>query len=78
MRETTGFESSAIAKGESLADVAEMFNHYGDIVVLRDSNEQLVREIASLKGEIEALRSDPDPAVKAIAARILDRTPTVR
>ena len=26
---------------------------------LRDSNEQLVREIASLKGEIEALRSDP-------------------
>jgi len=31
-----------------------------------------------LRDRIEALRSDPDPAVKAIAARILDRTPTVR
>lgn len=31
-----------------------------------------------LRGRIEALRSDPDPVVKAIAARILDRTQTVR
>ncbi|MGB5349429.1 MAG: septum formation initiator family protein [Polyangiales bacterium] len=27
---------------------------------LRESNEELVREIATLKGEIEALRSDPN------------------
>jgi aspartate carbamoyltransferase catalytic subunit len=39
-RSTTG-----IAKGESLADVAEMFNNYGDCVVLRDSNEHSVREM---------------------------------
>lgn len=32
-RSTTG-----IAKGECLADVAEMFNNYGDCVVLRDTN----------------------------------------
>ena len=34
-RATTG-----IAKGESLADVAEMFNNYGDCVVLRDTQEK--------------------------------------
>lgn len=39
-RSTTG-----IAKGESLADVAEMFNNYGDCVVLRDSSETSVREM---------------------------------
>lgn len=39
-RSTTG-----IAKGESLRDVAEMFNNYGDCVVLRDSNEESVREM---------------------------------
>ncbi len=44
-RSTTG-----IAKGESLADVAEMFNNYGDCVVLRDSNEKSVQEM------IESLR----------------------
>jgi len=39
-RSTTG-----IAKGESLADVGEMFNNYGDCVVLRDTNESSVREM---------------------------------
>ncbi len=39
-RATTG-----IAKGESLADVAEMFNNYGDCVVLRESNEGSVQEM---------------------------------
>ena len=34
-RATTG-----IAKGESLADVAEMFNNYGDCVVLRDTRKE--------------------------------------
>lgn len=41
-RATTG-----IAKGESLADVGEMFNNYGDCVVLRESNEDSVREMTS-------------------------------
>ncbi|MDF2179433.1 aspartate carbamoyltransferase [Aliiglaciecola sp. CAU 1673] len=41
-RSTTG-----IAKGESLRDVAEMFNNYGDCVVLRDSKEVSVREMMS-------------------------------
>ncbi len=41
-RATTG-----IAKGESLADVGEMFNNYGDCVVLRESNEESVTEMTS-------------------------------
>ncbi|SDE19452.1 MULTISPECIES: aspartate/ornithine carbamoyltransferase family protein [Kordiimonas] len=39
-RSTTG-----IAKGESLSDVAEMFNNYGDCVVLRDNAESSVMEM---------------------------------
>ena len=31
----------------------------GEVQELRESNEELVREIATLKGEIEALRADP-------------------
>jgi aspartate carbamoyltransferase catalytic subunit len=42
--------TTGIAKGESLADVAEMFNNYGDLVVLRDSEEQSVYQM------LEALR----------------------
>lgn len=42
--------STGIAKGESLFDVGEMLNHYGDVVVLRDSQEQAVYEM------LEALR----------------------
>lgn len=42
--------STGMAKGESLGDVAEMFNNYGDAVVLRDSHERSVYEM------LEALR----------------------
>jgi len=37
--------STGIAKGESLYDIGEMLNHYGDLVVLRDSNEKAVYEM---------------------------------
>jgi aspartate carbamoyltransferase catalytic subunit len=37
--------TTGIAKGESYKDVAEMMNHYGDIVVLRDSNESAIYEM---------------------------------
>lgn len=37
--------TTGIAKGESLNDVAEMFNNYGDLVVLRDNNNQSVYEM---------------------------------
>lgn len=37
--------TTGIAKGESLADVAEMFNNYGDLVVLRDTSETSVYEM---------------------------------
>jgi len=37
--------STGIAKGESLYDVGEMLNHYGDLVVLRDSNAHAVYEM---------------------------------
>ena len=33
---------TGIAKGESLFDIGEMLNHYGDVVVLRDSDERSV------------------------------------
>jgi aspartate carbamoyltransferase catalytic subunit len=37
--------STGIAKGESLYDIGEMLNHYGDLVVLRESNAQAVYEM---------------------------------
>lgn len=37
--------STGIAKGESLFDVGEMLNHYGDAVVLRDSDENAVYQM---------------------------------
>ena len=37
--------STGIAKGESLYDIGEMLNHYGDLVVLRDSNAGAVYEM---------------------------------
>lgn len=37
--------TTGIAKGESLYDVAEMLNHYGDLVVLRDSDQRSVYEM---------------------------------
>ncbi|MFN2308312.1 MAG: aspartate carbamoyltransferase [Gammaproteobacteria bacterium] len=37
--------TTGIAKGESLADVAEMFNNYGDLVVLRDTSESAVYDM---------------------------------
>lgn len=44
-RSTTG-----IAKGESLEDVGEMFNNYGDVVVLRDNqNESVYKMIDTLR-----------------------------
>lgn len=38
----TDAKTTGIAKGESLEDVGEMFNNYGDAVVLRDTSEQSV------------------------------------
>lgn len=35
-------QTTGIAKGESLSDVAEMLNNYGDLVVLRDSNNDSI------------------------------------
>ncbi|MET0066648.1 MAG: aspartate carbamoyltransferase [Candidatus Thiodiazotropha sp.] len=42
--------TTGIAKGESLYDVGEMLNHYGDLVVLRDNDDRAVYEM------LEALR----------------------
>jgi aspartate carbamoyltransferase catalytic subunit len=38
-------QSTGIAKGESLADIAEMFNNYGDVIALRSSEDQAVYEM---------------------------------
>lgn len=46
----TDVQSTGVAKGESLQDVAEMFSNYGDVVVLRDNDEQSVYRM------LEALR----------------------
>lgn len=37
--------STGIAKGESLYDVGEMLNHYGDLVVLRDNDANAVYQM---------------------------------
>ena len=37
--------STGIAKGESLYDIGEMLNHYGDLVVLRDGDESAVYDM---------------------------------
>ena len=39
--------TTGLAKGESLSDIAEMFNHYGDCVVLRDTSETAIYEMAA-------------------------------
>lgn len=39
--------STGIAKGESFADVGEMLNHYGDLIVLRDNDQNAVYEMLS-------------------------------
>ena len=41
----TDRSSTGIAKGESLTDVAHMFNNYGDCVVLRDNNAEAVYQM---------------------------------
>ena len=41
----TDAATTGIAKGESYQDVAEMLSGYGDLVVLRDTNEQAVYEM---------------------------------
>ncbi len=47
VRETTGFESSALAKGESLYDTARVLSGYSDVIVMRHPAEGSVAEFAS-------------------------------
>ena len=47
VRETTGFESTAIAKGESLYDTARVLSGYSDAIVMRHPAEGSVSEFAS-------------------------------
>lgn len=46
VRETTGFKSSAIAKGESLYDTARVLSGYSDIICMRHPQEGSVKEFA--------------------------------
>lgn len=46
VRETTGFESSAIAKGESLYDTARVLSGYSDVVCMRHPQAGSVGEFA--------------------------------
>lgn len=47
VRETTGFKSSAIAKGESLGDTARVLSGYSDVICMRHPAEGSVAEFAS-------------------------------
>ena len=47
VRETTGFENSAIAKGESLYDTARVLSGYSDVIAMRHPDEGSVAEFAS-------------------------------
>jgi aspartate carbamoyltransferase catalytic subunit len=47
VRETTGFKSSAIAKGESLYDTARVLSGYSDVICMRHPAEGSVSEFAA-------------------------------
>ena len=47
VRETTGFEHSDIAKGESLYDTARVLSGYSDIIVMRHPEDGSVSEFAA-------------------------------
>lgn len=47
VRETTGFETSAIAKGESLYDTARVLSGYSDVIVMRHPTDGSVAEFAA-------------------------------
>jgi len=47
VRETTGFEHSAIAKGESLYDTARVVSGYSDVIAMRHPEAGSVSEFAS-------------------------------
>jgi aspartate carbamoyltransferase catalytic subunit len=47
VRETTGFEQSAIAKGESLYDTARVLSGYSDVIAMRHPAEGSVAEFAA-------------------------------
>ncbi len=47
VRETTGFENSALAKGESLYDTARVLSGYSDVIVMRHPDEGSVSEFAA-------------------------------
>ena len=47
VRETTGFEQSAIAKGESLYDTARVLSGYSDVIVMRHPANGSVAEFAA-------------------------------
>jgi len=47
VRETTGFEQSAIAKGESLYDTARVLSGYSDVIAMRHPVEGSVAEFAA-------------------------------
>lgn len=47
VRETTGFETTAIAKGESLFDTARVLSGYSDVITMRHPAEGSVAEFAA-------------------------------
>ncbi len=47
VRETTGFEHSAITKGESLYDTARVMSGYSDVIAMRHPEEGSVAEFAA-------------------------------
>jgi len=47
VRETTGFENSAIAKGESLYDTARVLSGYSDVICMRHPQPGSVAEFAA-------------------------------
>lgn len=47
VRETTGFEMSAISKGESLYDTARVLSGYSDVIAMRHPQEGSVAEFAA-------------------------------
>ena len=47
MRETAGFESSALVKGESLQDTARVLSGFSDVICMRHPQEGSVADFAA-------------------------------
>ncbi len=62
VRETTGFKSSAIAKGESLYDTARVLSGYSDVICMRHPEAGSVAEFAAASRVTAPMNTQAKPS----------------